>query len=59
MLWNIQSKAMTTSRRFATRTKDRDANHVIDARAKAVLRELSLMPSGKALSAYLRVFNQK
>ncbi|MBK7946972.1 MAG: hypothetical protein IPJ85_17440 [Flavobacteriales bacterium] len=50
---------MTTSRRFATRTKDRDANHVIDARAKAVLRELSLMPSGKALSAYLRVFNQK
>jgi len=50
---------MTTSRRFATRTKDRDAVQVIDARAKAVLRELALEPRGRALSAYLRVFRQK
>lgn len=47
---------MTTSRRWTSRTKDRESRQVIDARAKAVLHALSLEPKGRALTHYLRVF---
>jgi len=55
VLWAINQTPMTTSKRFARRTKDHSEQRVLDARAKAVLHALSNEPRGRALEAYLRV----
>lgn len=48
------ASTMTTSKRFALRTKDHSDERVLDARVKAVLNALHAEPRGRALEAYLR-----
>ena len=48
--------AMTTGRRYATRTRDNRAEQVLDARTKAILQAVSREPRGRALTSYLRIF---
>lgn len=49
---------MTTGRRFSKRTKDHAAQHVLDARAKAVLASIAGEPRGRALDAYIRAMKR-
>ena len=50
----INSKAMTTGKKFEKRTSDDSVKKVLDNRTKAILNAVISEPRGQALTAYLK-----
>ncbi len=50
----INTKAMTTGKKFEKRTSDHSMKKMLDHRTKAILNAVISEPRGKALTAYLK-----